>query len=138
MQLSRSTWRQVETALIEFFRAEGGEIFTVSGESYLAINDEEGISLSDLARNLMDPASGGDAVMTLGSHQRAIGLSQAHVTPKWIIEATGPYDLDPCAADPRPWPCARTNWTTDGLNRPWPRECFIYLNPPFDRYEVGD
>jgi hypothetical protein len=67
--------------------------------------------------------------MTLGSHQRTIGLSQVHVTPKWIIDATGPYDLDPCAADPRPWPCARTNWTTHGLDRPWPHECFVFLNP---------
>jgi hypothetical protein len=46
--------------------------------------------------------------------------------------------LDPCAADPRPWPCARTNWTTHGLDRPWPHECFVFLNPPFDRYEVGE
>src|SRR5262249_33494741 len=42
------------------------------------------------------------------------------------------------AADPRPWDCAEINWATHGLERPWPRECFIYLNPPFDRYEVGD
>ena len=75
--------------------------------------------------------------MSLGSHQQTVGKSQNHITPRWIIDATGPYDLDPCAADPRPWPCARTNWTTHGLDRPWPRECFIYLNPPFDRYEVG-
>jgi hypothetical protein len=76
--------------------------------------------------------------MTLGSHQRTVGLSQDHISPKWLIDALGPFDLDPCAADPRPWPCARTNWATHGLDRPWPREFFIYLNPPFDRYEVGD
>ena len=57
MQLSCSTWRQVETAIINFFRAEGGEILADSGESYLVVNDEKTISLSDLARNLMDPAS---------------------------------------------------------------------------------
>jgi hypothetical protein len=57
--------------------------------------------------------------MTLGSHQTAVGKSQVHITPKWIIEATGPYDLDPCAADPRPWACATTNWTTHGLEREW-------------------
>jgi hypothetical protein len=57
MQLSRLTWRQVETAIIEFFRAEGGKILADSGESYLVVNDEKKISLSDLARNLMDPAS---------------------------------------------------------------------------------
>src|SRR5262249_46048470 len=76
--------------------------------------------------------------MTLGSHQRTVGLSQNHITPRWIVDALGPFDLDPCAADPRPWPCAYTNGTTHGLEHPWPRECFVYLNPPFDRYEVGD
>jgi DNA N-6-adenine-methyltransferase (Dam) len=76
--------------------------------------------------------------MALGSHQRCVGKSQDHITPRWILDALGPFDLDPAAADPRPWPCAHTSWTTNGLNRSWPRECFIYLNPPFDRYEVGD
>ena len=40
-----------------------------------------------------------ECVLTLGSHQRTVGLSQNHITP---------------------------------------RECFVYLNPPFDRYEVGE
>jgi hypothetical protein len=57
MNLSHATWRQVETAVIEFFRAEGGEILADSGESCLVVHDEKKISLSDLARNLMDPAS---------------------------------------------------------------------------------
>jgi hypothetical protein len=57
MRLSRSTWRQVESALVNFFRAEGGDIFADSGESYLVSNGERRISLSDLARNLMDPSS---------------------------------------------------------------------------------
>ena len=57
VQLSRSTWRQVETVIVKFFRAEGGEILANSGESYLVVNDERRISLSDLARDLMDPAS---------------------------------------------------------------------------------
>jgi hypothetical protein len=51
----RQTLRQVESAIIEFFRAEGGEILNDGGETYLVINDEEEISLSDLARELMDP-----------------------------------------------------------------------------------
>jgi hypothetical protein len=75
--------------------------------------------------------------MTLGSHQTTIGKSQGHVTPKWIIDATGPYDLDPCAADPRPWDCARKNYTEkdDGLSQAWHGR--VWLNPPFHRYEVG-
>jgi DNA N-6-adenine-methyltransferase Dam len=75
--------------------------------------------------------------MTLGSHQQCFGKSQEHVTPKWIIDALGPFDLDPCAADPRAWSCARVNYTEadDGLSKPWRGRC--WLNPPYDRYAVG-
>jgi len=73
--------------------------------------------------------------MTLGSHQQTVGKSQNHITPKWMIDRLGPFDLDPCAADPRPWDCARINWTVDGLIRVW--FGLVYLNPPFNRYEVG-
>jgi hypothetical protein len=75
--------------------------------------------------------------MTLGSHQRTVGKSQDHITPKWIIDRTGPYDLDPCASVTQPWPCARINWSSGSLEREWPRELFTFLNPPFDRYIVG-
>jgi hypothetical protein len=75
--------------------------------------------------------------VTLGSHQSTIGKSQVHITPRWIIDALGPFDLDPCAAIPGPWECATRNiappW--NGLCYPW--EGFVYLNPPFDRREVG-
>jgi hypothetical protein len=75
--------------------------------------------------------------MSLGSHQRCVGLSQNHITPYWIIERLKPIDLDPCASALRPWDCARINWTEHGLERDWPRHLFIYLNPPFNRFEVG-
>jgi hypothetical protein len=73
--------------------------------------------------------------VTLGSHQRCIGASQDHITPKWLIDRLGPFDLDPCAAHPRPWNCARINWTADGQDRDW--SGYVWLNPPFNRYEVG-
>src|SRR5262249_39764274 len=75
-------------------------------------------------------------VVTLGSHQRSIGETQNHITPKWIMDKSGPYDLDPAAADPRPWDCAQVNWSCNGLDRPWFGS--VYLNPPFNRYEVGE
>jgi hypothetical protein len=75
--------------------------------------------------------------MTLGSHQRVVGATQNWITPRWILDALGAFDLDPCAADPRPWDCALRNYTEkdDGLNRIWRGR--IFLNPPFNRYQVG-
>ena len=75
--------------------------------------------------------------MTLGSHQRVVGKSQVHITPRWIVDVLGPFDLDPCAADPRPWSCANANYTEadNGLRLPWCGR--IWLNPPFHRYQVG-
>jgi DNA N-6-adenine-methyltransferase (Dam) len=75
--------------------------------------------------------------VTIGSHQACVGKSQTHITPRWILDALGEFDLDPCAANPRPWSCATHNYTEaqDGLSRRWFGRTF--LNPPFDRYEVG-
>lgn len=75
--------------------------------------------------------------MTLGSHQSTIGKSQVHLTPRWLVERVGPFDLDPCAATVRPWDCASTNYVEadDGLSREW--KGLVWLNPPFDRRRVG-
>jgi hypothetical protein len=52
-----ATWRQIENAIVEYFRAEGGRIAADRGESYLIINKKYEISLSDIARKLTDPTS---------------------------------------------------------------------------------
>lgn len=73
--------------------------------------------------------------MTLGSHQRTVGQSQSWITPKWLLDAVGPFDLDPCAAIPQPWACAGKSYVENGLERPWIGR--VWLNPPFERYNVG-
>lgn len=75
--------------------------------------------------------------MTIGSHQRCVGKSQVHITPRRIIDAVGPFDLDPCAAWPRPWACASHNIALpyDGLEEAWSGS--VFMNPPFDRYQVA-
>ena len=73
--------------------------------------------------------------MTLGSHQKTVGDSQNWITPRWIIDRLGPFDLDPAAASPRPWDCAARNFTDRGLELSWTGR--VWLNPPFDRYQVG-
>ncbi|MBE7197153.1 MAG: adenine methyltransferase [Parafilimonas terrae] len=76
--------------------------------------------------------------MGLSSHQRAIGKSQTHLTPRWLLDALGPFDLDPCAApDPRPWPTAARHIVEaeDGLSQPWKGR--VWMNPPFDSRVAG-
>lgn len=76
--------------------------------------------------------------MTMGSHQTPIGKSQVHLTPKWILDPLGKFDLDPCASDPRPWDIATVNYTEadDGLALAWFGRPF--LNPEFHRYRIAN
>jgi phage N-6-adenine-methyltransferase len=55
------------------------------------------------------------------------------LTPPWMVTLLGPFDLDPCAADPRPWDIAETHYTEadNGLIKPW-HGC-VWMNPPFGR-----
>ena len=76
-------------------------------------------------------------MMTIGSHQQTVGKSQAHITPKWLVESLGEFDLDPCAHPSQPWPMAKRSicMPEDGLEADWAGR--VWLNPPFDRYQVG-
>jgi len=71
---------------------------------------------------------------SLSGHQRPHrGASDVWLTPPEIIEAVGPFDLDPCAApEPRPWPTADRHITLpdDGFAAEW-GESFVWCNPPF-------
>lgn len=74
----------------------------------------------------------------IGGHQSAAMLSDTWLTPPGIIDALGPFDLDPCAApEPRPWPTAGVHYTRadDGLTKPWHGR--VWLNPPYSK-EAAD
>lgn len=69
------------------------------------------------------------------THQRTVGKNDEWLTPPHIIEALGPFDLDPCAPITRPWDTAEHHYTIDddGLSREWFGR--VWLNPPFNRYQ---
>ena len=59
-----------------------------------------------------------------------------HLTPKPIIEALGPFDLDPATpVGEMPWKTATKRLTPveDGLATAWAKQDFVWLNPPFGR-----
>jgi len=71
--------------------------------------------------------------MTLSSHQSARMKNDEWLTPPEILAKLGPFDLDPCAPEVRPWAPARHHFTKsmDGLSMLWHGR--VWLNPPFGR-----
>lgn len=69
------------------------------------------------------------------AHQHTEGISDEWFTPINITNALGPFDLDVCSSENRPWNIAMGHFTPkdDSLNRIWTG--FIWCNPPFNRYE---
>lgn len=70
--------------------------------------------------------------MSLSAHQRPHrGATDVWLTPPEIIEALGPFDLDPCAAIGQPWATAEKHYTIedDGLAQTW--RGLVWCNPPF-------
>lgn len=68
----------------------------------------------------------------MGSHQSARAETTTWLTPPHIVDALGPFDLDPCAApSPRPWPTAlrHIELPEDGLAAEWYGR--VWLNPPY-------
>lgn len=55
------------------------------------------------------------------------------LTPPGIVEALGPFDLDPCAPINRPWPTAINHYTVEdnGLSKKWIGR--VWCNPPYNK-----
>ena len=63
-------------------------------------------------------------------HDKTVGHDE-WLTPKYITDALGPFDLDPCAPIIRPWETAAKYYTVqdDGLKQPWNGK--VWCNPPY-------
>ena len=61
-------------------------------------------------------------------------ISDEWYTPKWVIDALGPFNLDPCSPAERPFDTAAVHWTKsqDGLLMPWGTGR-VWLNPPYSK-----
>ena len=59
------------------------------------------------------------------------GATDSWITPKYIVDALGSFDLDPCQCVPQPWPCAKNALTEqqNGLSCKWYGR--VWLNPPY-------
>lgn len=68
-----------------------------------------------------------------GHHRPHRGEKDEWLTPPAIIEALGPFDLDPCSPIGRPWDTATRHLTIDddGLTTDWGPSAFVWLNPPY-------
>ena len=67
----------------------------------------------------------------IGVHQSAAIERDEWLTPPHVLQALGPFDLDPCAPIERPWPMAAEHYTAhdNGLTKPWHGR--VWLNPPY-------
>jgi ParB family chromosome partitioning protein len=66
-----------------------------------------------------------------GHEQPYRGETNDWLTPRYILDALGKFDLDPCAALDQPWATAKRHLTVkdDGLKTPWVGR--VWLNPPY-------
>lgn len=65
------------------------------------------------------------------SDRRTDRTTDDWITPKSIIDALGPFDLDPCASATQPWKTANKmiQPPNDGMKTKWLGR--VWLNPPY-------
>lgn len=64
-------------------------------------------------------------------HQRVSSGKDEWLTPQWITERLGPFDVDPCSPVSRPWDTARKHYSVldNGLSKQWLGR--VWCNPPY-------
>lgn len=68
------------------------------------------------------------------SHERSLDGKDEWLTPKYITDALGAFDLDPCSPVNPPWKIAEKtfNQITDGLSSDWgDSKVRVWMNPPY-------
>ena len=67
------------------------------------------------------------------AHERSPDGKDEWLTPPWIIQKLGKFDLDPCAPINPPWSTAAHHYSIldDGLTAPWTGR--VWMNPPYGR-----
>lgn len=68
-----------------------------------------------------------------GHHAPVRGAKDEWLTPPFVLNELGPFDLDPCAPVTPPWPTATRmlSIVDDGLTADWYPHEFVWLNPPY-------
>lgn len=57
------------------------------------------------------------------------GATDTWLTPRWLLDKLGKFDLDPCAY--KGWDTAKESYFTHGLDNPWFGR--VWLNPPYGK-----
>lgn len=68
-----------------------------------------------------------------GFHEKPVSKTDTWLTPPWLLEALGEFDLDPCCPVDMPWATAAHCYTPldNGLIQRWFGR--VWLNPPYGR-----
>jgi hypothetical protein len=72
----------------------------------------------------------------IGSHEKTNGgETNDWLTPQWVLDTLGPFDLDPCASEFFPSRVAPVyyTWRENGLAQDW-GGAFVFLNPPYSNH----
>lgn len=72
----------------------------------------------------------------IGSHHSKSSNTNEWLTPPWLLEKLGSFDLDPCAPINRLWATAKKHYTIEdnGLALPWSGR--VWLNPPYSDADI--